>query len=146
MWGKGSDERVDQNVNRVLQECIRIQYGRFSAPLLVHSSSSNCRSFPVSNVGRSLVRWRLDNIRCIIPLLRQIQFLRVLGMKTKIKELREKRNLTQEALAEKVDVTRQTILFLEKGKYNPSLRLAYKIAKALNSKIGDVFSFEDERL
>jgi putative transcriptional regulator len=66
-------------------------------------------------------------------------------MKTKIKELREKRNLTQEALAEKVDVTRQTILFLEKGKYNPSLRLAYKIAKVLNSKIEDLFSFEDER-
>jgi putative transcriptional regulator len=67
-------------------------------------------------------------------------------MKTKIKELREKRNLTQEALAEKVDVTRQTILFLEKGKYNPSLRLAYRIAKVLNSKIEEVFSFEDERL
>jgi putative transcriptional regulator len=67
-------------------------------------------------------------------------------MKTKIRELREKRNLTQEALAEKVDVTRQTILFLEKGKYNPSLRLAYKIAKVLNSKIEGVFSFEDERL
>jgi putative transcriptional regulator len=67
-------------------------------------------------------------------------------MKTNLKELREKRNLTQEALAEKVDVTRQTILFLEKGKYNPSLRLAYKIAKVLNSKIEDVFSFEDERL
>ena len=67
-------------------------------------------------------------------------------MKTKIKELREKRSLTQEALAEKVDVTRQTILFLEKGKYNPSLRLAYKIAKVLNSKIEDLFSFEDEKL
>ena len=66
-------------------------------------------------------------------------------MKTKIKELREKRSLTQEALAEKVDVTRQTILFLEKGKYNPSLRLAYKIAKVLNSKIEEIFSFEDER-
>ena len=66
-------------------------------------------------------------------------------MKTKIKELREKRNLTQEALAEKVDVTRQTILFLEKGKYNPSLRLAYRIAGVLNSKIEEVFSFEDER-
>ena len=66
-------------------------------------------------------------------------------MKTKIKELREKRNLTQEALAERVDVTRQTILFLEKGKYNPSLRLAYRIARALNSKIEDIFSFEDER-
>lgn len=67
-------------------------------------------------------------------------------MKTKIKELREKHNLTQEALAEKVDVTRQTILFLEKGKYNPSLRLAYKIAKVLKSNIDEIFSFEDERL
>ena len=67
-------------------------------------------------------------------------------MKTRIKELREKRNLTQEALADKADVTRQTILFLEKGKYNPSLRLAYRIAKILNSRIEEVFSFEDERL
>ena len=66
-------------------------------------------------------------------------------MKTKIKELREKRNLTQEALAEKVDVTRQTILFLEKGKYNPSLRLAYRIARVLDSKVEEIFSFEDER-
>jgi len=65
-------------------------------------------------------------------------------MKTRIKELREKHGLTQETLAMKVDVTRQTILFLEKGKYNPSLRLAYKIARVFNSKIEDVFSFEDE--
>jgi putative transcriptional regulator len=65
-------------------------------------------------------------------------------MKTRIKELREKRGITQEALAKKVDVTRQTILFLEKGKYNPSLRLAYKIARQLNIKIEDIFSFEDE--
>ena len=65
-------------------------------------------------------------------------------MKTRIKELREKHGLTQEVLAQKVDATRQTILFLEKGKYNPSLRLAYKIARVFNSKIEDVFSFEDE--
>jgi len=65
-------------------------------------------------------------------------------MKTRIKELREKHGLTQEVLAQKIDVTRQTILFLEKGKYNPSLRLAYKIARVFNSKIEDVFSFEDE--
>ena len=65
-------------------------------------------------------------------------------MKTRIKEFREKRGITQEALAKKVDVTRQTILFLEKGKYNPSLRLAYKISRQLNAKIEDVFSFEDE--
>lgn len=65
-------------------------------------------------------------------------------MKTRIKEFREKFGITQEALADKVDVTRQTILFLEKGKYNPSLRLAYKIARLFNAKIEDVFSFEDE--
>lgn len=65
-------------------------------------------------------------------------------MKTRIKELREKHGLTQESLAQKVDVTRQTILFLEKGKYNPSLRLAYKIARVFNSEIEKVFSFEDE--
>jgi putative transcriptional regulator len=65
-------------------------------------------------------------------------------MRTKIRELREKHNLTQEQLADKVDVTRQTILFLEKGKYNPSLRLAYKISRVLKSKIEEIFSFDDE--
>jgi DNA-binding XRE family transcriptional regulator len=61
-----------------------------------------------------------------------------------MKEYREKIGITQEALAEKVDVSRQTILFLEKGKYNPSLRLAYKISRILKTPIEDIFSFEDE--
>jgi len=65
-------------------------------------------------------------------------------MKTKMKEFRERLDITQEALADKVDVTRQTILFLEKGKYNPSLRLAYKISRQFNANIEDVFSFDDE--
>lgn len=65
-------------------------------------------------------------------------------MRTRIKALREKQGLTQETLARKVDVTRQTILFLEKGKYNPSLRLAYKISQVFKRPIEDVFSFEDE--
>ena len=60
-----------------------------------------------------------------------------------MKELREKHHLTQEQLAQKVGVRRETILFLEKGKYNPSLKLAYDIAKALDSKIEDVFIFEE---
>jgi putative transcriptional regulator len=66
------------------------------------------------------------------------------AMKTKLKEFREKSGMTQEVLAEKVDVTRQTILFLEKGKYNPSLRLAYRISRILNASIEDIFSFDDE--
>jgi putative transcriptional regulator len=64
-------------------------------------------------------------------------------MKTRIKELRARHDLTQEELAKKVGVRRETILFLEKGKYNPSLKLAYNIAKVLKSKIEDVFIFEE---
>jgi putative transcriptional regulator len=60
-------------------------------------------------------------------------------MKTRIKELRARHNLTQEDLARKVGVRRETIVFLEQGKYNPSLQLAYAVAKALKSRIEDVF-------
>ena len=66
------------------------------------------------------------------------------ALQTRIKELREEKGLTQEQLAEIVDVTRQTILFLEKGKYNPSLRLAWGIAQVFGKPIEDVFSFDDE--
>jgi putative transcriptional regulator len=65
-------------------------------------------------------------------------------LRTRIRELREEHGLTQEALAREVDVTRQTILFMEKGKYNPSLRLAHRIAKVFGRPIEEVFSFEDE--
>jgi DNA-binding XRE family transcriptional regulator len=63
---------------------------------------------------------------------------------TRIKELRARYNLTQDDLADKVGVTRQTLLYLEKGKYNPSLVLAYKVAKALHSTIEEVFIIEEE--
>lgn len=62
-------------------------------------------------------------------------------MKTRIKEYRAKYNLTQEELAQKVGVRRETIVFLEKGKYNPSLKLAYDIAKVLKTNIEEIFSF-----
>jgi putative transcriptional regulator len=64
-------------------------------------------------------------------------------MKTRIKELRARYDLTQEELAKKVGVRRETIVFLEKGKYNPSLKLAYDISKVLQSKIEEVFIFEE---
>ena len=60
-----------------------------------------------------------------------------------MKELRAKYDLTQEELANKVGVRRETIVFLERGKYNPSLKLAYDVAKVLESKIEEVFIFED---
>lgn len=59
-----------------------------------------------------------------------------------MKELRAKYDLTQKELANKVGVRRETIVFLEKGKYNPSLKLAYDIAKILESKIEEVFIFD----
>jgi putative transcriptional regulator len=65
-------------------------------------------------------------------------------LETKIKDLREEKGLTQEELANRVEVTRQTILFMEKGKYNPSLRLAWKIAQVFSKPIEEVFSFKDE--
>ncbi|NJD76392.1 MAG: helix-turn-helix transcriptional regulator [Candidatus Methanoperedens sp.] len=64
-------------------------------------------------------------------------------MKTRIKELRARYDLTQEELADKVGVRRETIVFLEKGKYNPSLKLAYDVAKVLKSRIEEVFIFEE---
>lgn len=63
-------------------------------------------------------------------------------MENHIKELRARHNLTQDDLAKKVNVRRETVLFIEKGKYNPSLKLAHEIAKALNSKIENVFILE----
>ena len=64
-------------------------------------------------------------------------------MKTRIKEYRAKCDLTQEKLAELVGVRRETIIFLEQGKYNPSLRLAHNVAKALRATIDEIFIFED---
>lgn len=63
-------------------------------------------------------------------------------MKNRIKELRARENLTQLDLAKLVDVRRETIVFLEKGKYNPSLKLAYDISQVFNSSIEEVFIFE----
>lgn len=65
-------------------------------------------------------------------------------MKTRIKEFRAKYDLTQEKLAQQVGVRRETIVFLEQGKYNPSLKLAHDVAKALKSKIEELFIFEDD--
>ena len=64
-------------------------------------------------------------------------------MRTRIKEYRAKYNLTQEKLAELAGVRRETIVFLEQGKYNPSLRLAYNVARLLHASIEEVFVLDD---
>lgn len=65
-------------------------------------------------------------------------------MQTRIKELRAREGLTQEELARRVNVRRETIVFLEKGKYNPSLQLAYAIAKVFGMPIEEVFVLEED--
>ncbi len=65
-------------------------------------------------------------------------------MITRIKEYRARLALTQEDLAKAVGVRRETIVFLEQGKYNPSLKLAHDVARTLNAKIDDIFLFEDD--
>jgi len=61
---------------------------------------------------------------------------------SKIKELREEQNLPQQELARLVGVSRQTIYYLEKGKYNPSLTLSFKISEIFNKSIEEIFYFE----
>ena len=65
-------------------------------------------------------------------------------MKTQMKEYRARAGLTQEKLAEIVGVRRETIIYLEKGKYNPSLKLAHSIARTLEAGIEDIFILDDE--
>ncbi len=65
-------------------------------------------------------------------------------MRVRIKEYRSNLCLTQDDLAKKVGVRRETIVFLEQGKYNPSLRLAHDIARALHAGIDDLFIFDDD--
>ena len=63
-------------------------------------------------------------------------------MTNRIKELRARHNLTQEELAAKVNVRRETIVFLEKNKYNPSLKLAHDISMVFQTTIEEVFVFD----
>lgn len=66
-------------------------------------------------------------------------------MKSKLKVYRAMHDLTQESLARKVGVTRQTIVSIETGKYDPSIGLAFKIANLFKVKIEDIFIYEEEK-
>ena len=65
-------------------------------------------------------------------------------MNNRIQDLRKEKGLTQQGLAEKLGVSGQTIISLENGKYNPSIALAYKLAKIFGLTIEDVFIFDEE--
>ena len=65
-------------------------------------------------------------------------------LQTKIQEFRKTRGVTQSELADAVDVTRQTIISLENGKYNASLLLAHRIARYFGVAIEEIFLFDEE--
>jgi len=64
-------------------------------------------------------------------------------MKNRIEEIRKERSLRQEELAEILQVSRQTISSLENGRYNPSIKMAFKVAAFFNMKIEDIFIYEE---
>ena len=65
-------------------------------------------------------------------------------MKNRLEEIRKQREITQEELANILEVSRQTISSLEKGRYNPSIILAFKIARYFDIAIEDIFIYEEE--
>jgi putative transcriptional regulator len=66
-------------------------------------------------------------------------------VKNRLEEIRKKRGIKQEELADKLEVSRQTIGSLENGRYNPSIILAFKIARFFEMNIEDIFIYEEER-
>lgn len=65
-------------------------------------------------------------------------------MRTRIREFRARHSLTQAQLANRLGVRRETISFIEQGKYNPSIRLAHRIARELESTLDELFLFDDD--
>lgn len=77
------------------------------------------------------------------PIIFSIESMGVAAMKNKLKVLRAMHNLTQEQLADKIGVSRQTVIAIESDKYLPSLGLAFKIASLFKVKIEDIFTYEN---
>lgn len=65
-------------------------------------------------------------------------------MKNRLEELRKSRNLRQDELGETLGVSRQTVISIEKGKYNPSITLAFKIARFFGTSIEEIFIYEGD--
>ena len=66
-------------------------------------------------------------------------------MKNRLEELRASHQWTQQELADRLEVSRQTVISLEQGRYNPSLRLAFRIARVFGLKIEQIFLYEEEK-
>lgn len=67
-------------------------------------------------------------------------------MENRLESIRKEFGITQEELAQKLEVSRQTVSSLESGRYNPSILLAFKIARFFNKSIEDIFIYEEESI
>ena len=103
----------------------------------------NCEIFPIKKCKIHLTFYCCSVIIKNVKSAIHFQTRRIC-VKNKIKEYRKMRKLTQDDLAKEVDVTRQTIISLENGKYVASLQLALKMAKFFNVSVEDLFSLEEE--
>ena len=65
-------------------------------------------------------------------------------LKTSLKEYRERHGMTQSGLAQRIGVRRETIVHLENGRYNPSILLAFKLARYFGTTIEDIFIYEED--
>lgn len=74
----------------------------------------------------------------------KLSILEVINIKNRLEELRKERGIRQEELASALEVSRQTIGSLENGRYNPSIQLAFKIARYFGMSIEDIFIYEED--
>jgi len=87
----------------------------------------------------------INAMRCyIVNVKLALLFEEMIIIKNRVAELRKQAGLTQEQLGDKVGVSRQTIISLENGKYNPSITLAHRLAVVFGGAIEDVFIFEED--
>ena len=85
----------------------------------------------------------MQELLCYVQHVKQALLFSEVLMKNRISELRKARSMTQQDLADLLGVTRQTIISLEGGRYNPSITLAFKLAQAFDLHIEDVFIYEE---
>jgi putative transcriptional regulator len=76
--------------------------------------------------------------------MRSLHYLREVAVKNKLEEIRKQRSITQDELAAALEVSRQTICSLENGRYNPSIILAFKVARYFEMSIEEIFVYEEE--
>lgn len=82
--------------------------------------------------------------KCILGMESELSIKGDDAVKNRLEAIRKERGVTQEALAAALEVTRQTISSLEKGRYNPSILLAFKLARYFELRIEDIFIYEED--